>query len=225
MSAHMPRRTAPVAPRRPGSGGRVLMAAIIASCVLVEGIASASSLGLLPGGLRRLIYGYGAFWPGLFADWTANFAGQQVTMFFTYAFLHGGLVHLALNMVTLWSLGMALLDRYGMGAFAMIYGVSMIAGAGTYAVLTTSGLPMVGASGALFGLAGALLATLWSDQPTLRDAIKLAGRGVLLLIALNVAMYFALGGRLAWETHLGGFLGGWVAGIAVHRPMRPGHSR
>ena len=42
---------------------------------------------------------------GLLTDWEPNFAYQPWLMFLTYAFLHGGLAHLAVNMVTLWSLG------------------------------------------------------------------------------------------------------------------------
>jgi len=217
-------RSALLSRSRPGVFGSILLVVVIAACVVLEGLAQASDLGLLVGGVRRTFYGYGAFWPGLFVDWRPNFPGQQVTMFFSYAFLHGGLLHLALNMVTLWSLGTAVIERNGPANFLLIYFAAMLAGAATYAVLTTSGLPMVGASGALFGLAGALLAALWADQPTLRSALLLAGRGVLLLVALNAAMYVALAGRLAWETHLGGFLGGWVTAIAVHRP-RPRHTR
>ena len=72
---------------------------------------------------------------------------------------------------------------------------------------------MVGASGALFGLAGALLAWMWEDQPSLRAALRMAGRLVLILVLINVALFVALQGRLAWETHLGGFLTGWIVAV------------
>jgi membrane associated rhomboid family serine protease len=168
-----------------------------------------------PPRLRMAAYEYAAFWPGLLDGWSPNYPLQPWTMFASYAFLHGGLLHLGMNMVTLVSLGRAVIARIGPWRFGILYAVTAVVGAGVYALLSTSGAPMVGASGALFGLAGALLAWLWEDQPSLRAALRVAGRVILLLVALNVVLFVALQGRLAWETHLGGFLAGWVAGLAL----------
>ena len=80
---------------------------------------------------------------------------------------------------------------------------------------------MVGASGALFGLAGALVWMRfrlgWSEM-TLGGALRDIAWPVTLLIGMNVVMYVALDGRLAWETHLGGFL----AGVAIAAAFRLG---
>ena len=67
--------------------------------------------------MRSQVYDYGAFWPGLLNTWTPNYAAQPYAMFLTYSFLHSGLVHLSVNMITLWSLGRAVLNQErGQGA-------------------------------------------------------------------------------------------------------------
>jgi membrane associated rhomboid family serine protease len=136
-------------------------------------------------------------------------------MFFTYGFLHGGPVHLAVNMVTLWSLGHAVLDRVGPWGFAGLYGASLIGGAAGFGLIAETFRPMVGASGALFGLAGGLLAWNYVDRFTFREGLWPVARLVLFLVAMNVAMWWALDGQLAWETHLGGFLVGWIAALLI----------
>ena len=200
----------------PYRAGVAILAGLTLICVGVELTLAAGDQGLLgTPRLRGWAYEHGAFWPGLLRDWQANYPGQTEAMFLTYAFLHGGLGHLALNMVTLWSLGLATLERVGPWRFSAIYLGAAVGGAGVFGLLAQSGQPMVGASGALFGLAGALLAWMWEDQPTLRDALRFAGRAVLILLAINVALHVLLEGQLAWQTHLGGFLAGWVLGIAL----------
>ena len=202
-------------------GARAALIGLILSSAAVEGSLQLADQGMLGSArLRSAAYEYGAFWPGLLRDWRPNYALQPVTMFLSYGFLHGGAVHLALNMVTLASLGGAVVQRVTAARFLLIYFGSMVGGAAVYGLLAAGPTPMVGASGALFGLAGALLAWLWEDQPTIRDALVLAGRAVLLLVALNVVLYFALAKQLAWQTHLGGFLAGWVLAIAVDPPRR-----
>ena len=193
-----------------------LLAGIVVACVLVEAVLQLGDLGVLGAeGLRGWVYEHGAFWPGLLADWRAAYTGQAVAMFFTYAFLHGGIWHLALNMITLWSLGLMVLDRAGPWRFLAIYLGATAGGAAVFGLLAQSGQPMVGASGALFGLVGAILAWMWEDQPTLGTALRLAGRAVAILLAINVALHFLLAEQLAWQAHLGGFLAGWILGIAL----------
>ena len=73
----------------------------------------------------------------------------------------------------------------------------------------------VGASGALFGLAGALMAWAYVDRFTARLGLWPIARVGALLIAINVAMYWALDGQLAWQTHLGGFVAGWLLAMLI----------
>lgn len=189
---------------------------LVALCTATELVLQLGDAGLfdLPR-FRALAYEFAGFWPGLLSTWRPNYALQPTTMFLTYAFLHAGLWHLALNMVTLWSLARPIVDRVGQGKFLTIYALSILGGALGYALLTTSYRPMVGASGALFGLAGALLAWDYVDRFVLRKGLWPVARAALLLIALNVALYYAMGGVLAWETHLGGFIAGWIAALLV----------
>jgi membrane associated rhomboid family serine protease len=74
---------------------------------------------------------------------------------------------------------------------------------------------MVGASGALFGLAGGLLAWNYVDRFTFRERLWPVARVVLFLVAMNLAMWWALEGQLAWETHLGGFIVGWITALLI----------
>lgn len=160
---------------------------------------------------RNYAYQQAGFWPGLLYDWEPNYAGQAYLMFFTYAFLHGGTLHFVVNVITLFSLGRGIIDRVGRTKFCLIYMFSIFGGAFGYAALYTTPQPMVGASGALFGLAGAWLAWEYVDRFAARSALWPVARVVAMLIALNVVMYFSLNGQLAWQTHLGGFITGWIA--------------
>ncbi|MFN3527415.1 MAG: rhomboid family intramembrane serine protease, partial [Paracoccus sp. (in: a-proteobacteria)] len=91
-------------------------------------------------------------------------------------------------------------------------------------LMTTSAAPMVGASGAVFGLAGA--AILWqgcdrraAGAPRWRAWGRAALLGAGLALA-NALMWLAAGGNLAWETHLGGALAGAAAAAILRRHER-----
>lgn len=189
---------------------------VIAVCVAVEGaLLLADLLGLGEPRLRQSAYEWGGFWPGLLRGWQPNFPGQTVAMFVSYGFLHGSPLHLAVNMVTLWSLGPAVVDRVGSRGFLTLYGASLLGGAAGFALIAETFRPMVGASGALFGLAGGLLAWNYVDRFTFREGLWPVVRVVLFLVAMNAAMWWALDGQLAWETHLGGFLTGWIVALLI----------
>ncbi|MBC7139194.1 MAG: rhomboid family intramembrane serine protease [Defluviimonas sp.] len=210
-----------------GSGTRSLrergaLVAILAACVLVEAALQLAGLTASPayaGLLRQTAYEYGAFWPGLLRDWQPNYPGQPLTMFASYAFLHGGLVHLAMNMLTLWSLGREVIARVGQRGFLAIYAVSAVGGALVYGWLAPGPQPMVGASGALFGLAGAMLMWNLGDRAERRMALMPVAQAVMLLIGINAVMWWAMQGQLAWQTHLGGALAGAL--LAPFLPRRP----
>ncbi len=189
---------------------------IIAICVLAEVALQLGDLNLL--GITRfraLVYENGGFWAGLLDNWRANYPFQPALMFLTYGFLHAGLVHLVLNMITLYSLGGPVLERVSARGFVLLYAASLLGGATGFALLAENLRPMVGASGALFGLAGALLAWDYVDRFTLQERLWPVARAVLLLAGLNVALYFAMDRLLAWEAHLGGFVAGWVMALLI----------
>lgn len=191
---------------------------LIVSCCVIEVALSLSDVGVIePARLRRLAYDYGAFWPGLIDNWKPNYAAQPYAMFVTYGFLHGGLAHLAVNMITLWSLGGAVLNRIGQGSFVILYLGTSLGGAAGMALLAHGLRPMVGASGSLFGLLGAILAWEYMDQHTVREGRLHVARVILLLAGLNLVLWWAMGGQLAWQAHLGGFLTGWIAAFLINR--------
>lgn len=198
------------------SRGTLLLAGLVLFCCTIELVLILFDTGLagaVP--LRRLAYDYGGFWPGLLRGWKPNYPAQPVLMFFTYGFLHGGALHLAVNMVTLWSLGRAVLARVGVRGFALLYVGALLGGAAGFGLLAPGLRPMVGASGALFGLAGGLLAWAYVDRYTHHQGLWPVARAVLLLAGLNLAMWWAMAGHLAWQTHLGGFLAGWVLALLI----------
>ena len=164
---------------------------------------------------RSLAYEYAGFWSGLLGNWRPNYPVQPWAMFVTYGFLHAGLVHLALNMLTLISLGPPVAARVGSVKFMLLFGLSMFGGGLGFALLSESYRPMVGASGALFGLAGAMLAWDYVDRFTLHERLWPVARAILMLVALNIALYYAMDRLLAWEAHLGGFVMGWIAALLI----------
>ena len=189
---------------------------LIVLCCAVEGLLQLADWSGTGGPrLRSLAYEYGGFWAGLLQSWSPNYPSQPYLMFLTYGFLHGGLLHLVVNMVTLWSLGLAVLERVGIRGFVLLYAATLMGGAAGFALLASTLAPMVGASGALFGLAGGLLAWGYVDRFTLQEALWPVARAAGLLLLMNVVMWWALDGQLAWETHLGGFLTGWLAALLI----------
>ena len=193
-----------------------LLSSLIVVCTLIEIILLCSDYGLIPvARLRTLAYDYGGFWPGLLENWLPNYTGQPWLMFFTYGFLHASPAHLFVNMITLWSLGRAVIQRVGTGGVAMLYLGSMLGGAGGFALLASELRPMVGASGALFGLAGGLLAWTYVDLFNSDRRLWPVLRAVGMLALLNVVLWWAMSGQLAWETHLGGFVIGWLMALLI----------
>ena len=190
-----------------------MLIAILAICVAIEATLQGADFGLWGSPRwRGLAYQNGGFWRGLLDNWRPNYAGQPALMFASYGFLHGGFVHLLVNMITLASLGRLVIERVGQWRFAAIYALSLLGGAVGFALLSSAVQPMVGASGALFGLVGVLTGWEYTARRLAREGMGPVLRVIGLLVGLNIVMYWAMGGNLAWETHLGGFLAGWAAG-------------
>ena len=112
-----------------------------------------------------------------------------------------------------------LLQAVGIVRFLAIFVVCAVAGALAFGFIAEANGPMVGASGVIFGLLAVI--TAWQEC-----ALRLAGRSRAMiwkriagLVAINVLLAFGLGGLLAWEAHLGG----WVAGWLLAGMFRPRH--
>ncbi|SFR19263.1 rhomboid family intramembrane serine protease [Poseidonocella sedimentorum] len=195
---------------------------IAGSCVLVEALLMLSDLGLLgPPRLRQTVYEYAGFWPGLLDTWQPNYPLQPYAMFLTYAFLHSGPVHMAVNMLTLISLSAPVVARVGRRGFVMLYVAAVLGGGLGFGLLAETVRPMVGASGGLFGLAGGILAWNYVDRFTARERLWPVLRGVAWLLLLNLVLWWLMNGLLAWETHLGGFVFGWITALLIDPRGQP----
>lgn len=187
----------------------MLLWGLILLPVLIETVLQAADLGLLGSPLwRGLAYQNGAFWVGILHNWRPNYPGQPITMFLSYGFLHSGIGHLSGNMLSLFLLGRRLIERLGAWRFLGLYFASGLGGGVGFGLLSQSPHPMIGASGTLFGLAGAWICLEAVERRKLDIALWPVLGVVLGLVLLNALMWLALNGVLAWETHLGGFVAG-----------------
>ncbi|MGX5717229.1 rhomboid family intramembrane serine protease [Arthrobacter sp. MAHUQ-56] len=136
----------------------------------------------------------------------------------TSAFLHsqGFILHIALNMYMLWVFGQALEPLLGRLRFLVLYLVSAFGGSVGYLLLTPLYLPgqplygVVGASGAIFGLFGAMLLIQRHRGGDTRQ--------LWVLIAINGVIGFLIP-QIAWQAHLGGLVaGGLCAAVFAYTP-------
>jgi membrane associated rhomboid family serine protease len=196
---------------------------LIVLCCLVEGVLSLGDAGLLDTPrLRAAAYEYAGFWPGLMrGPWRPNYAAQPWLMFCTYAFLHSGVLHLLVNMVTLWSLGQVVVQRIGTMGFLLLYAAAVLGGGLGFGLLAQTTQPMVGASGGLFGLLGGILAWNYVDRFSAARTLWPVALWVTGLLALNVVQWWAMDGLLAWQAHLGGFVAGWITALLIDPRARP----
>lgn len=160
---------------------------------------------------------HGALWPGLVGDWSPVFPGQRITMFISYAFLHGGFLHMLFNMLILLHLGRETVERLGSFGFLATFILTAAGGAGLYALLSTSEAPMLGASGAVFGLFGTTMFWEYQRRRAAGAPLEPLWRMTVGLVVMNVVLYFLVGGMLAWQAHLGGF----VTGVVLARIVTP----
>jgi len=134
----------------------------------------------------------------------------------TYMFLHGGLMHIAFNMWCLWDLGALCESLYGRWTFAAIYFTTGIAG-GLASVGWNPGVLTVGASGAIFGLAGALISSFYLGEFSVpRIAIQGILRSLLFFVGFNVLFGTFVPG-IDNACHAGGLVSGLIAGALIAR--------
>jgi len=126
----------------------------------------------------------------------------------TSMFLHASLLHIAFNMLALWWVGGPLEQQIGRGRFLLLYFVSGLAGSAG-ALFQAPLSPTVGASGAIFGLFGAILVLE-------RQGSYVLGGSVLGLIIFNLAISFYASG-ISWGGHVGGLIGGMLCMLALTR--------
>ncbi|WP_445256318.1 rhomboid family intramembrane serine protease [Nocardioides aurantiacus] len=124
----------------------------------------------------------------------------------TSAFTHVQPLHIAFNMLALYFLGPTLESVLGRARYLALYLVSALSGSAVVMVLSGENTQTLGASGAVFGLMGALAVV----------ALKVRGEAqqVLVWIAINLVITFALP-SISWQGHLGGLVAGAAIGAAM----------
>lgn len=122
-------------------------------------------------------------------------------------FLHIGIFHILVNMVSLYFVGSALEPAVGRRNFALIYFVSLLGGS-FGALLFSPGIPVVGASGAIFGVFGALIVVARAR------GIPIWQSGLGFFLALNLIVTLTYRG-ISLGGHLGGLVTGLICGALV----------
>jgi rhomboid protease GluP len=137
----------------------------------------------------------------------------QLWRLFTPMFLHGGILHIALNMYALLAFGPQLERYYGHGRYLALYLVSGFAG--NVASFLFSAAPSLGASTAIFGLLGAEAIFLYRNRKLFGASAQRALTNLIVVAVINL-VYGMMGSGIDNWGHIGGLLGGvlfaWFAG-------------
>ena len=146
----------------------------------------------------------------------ANYAplvkNGEIFRLITYAFLHGSIIHLVVNMYSLFIVGRQIENNFGKVRLLIIYFISALSG-GLLSALFSDGIS-IGASGAIFGLLGALLYFGLHFRLYLTDALI---SKIIPIIILNLLIGFTVTG-IDNACHIGGLIGGFLASMAVGVP-------
>jgi membrane associated rhomboid family serine protease len=158
--------------------------------------------------------------PRQLVGWGANFGPLTLSgewwRLITYNFLHGGFLHIAFNMWCLWDLGALAESLYGTWTFGALYMICGVAG-GLMSVGWNPVNLSVGASGAIFGLAGALIAGYYLGEFSIpRPLIQLQLRSLLIFVGYNV-VFGLFTGYTDNAAHFGGLLAGLLCGALIAR--------
>jgi membrane associated rhomboid family serine protease len=162
--------------------------------------------------------------------------------FVTNMFLHGGWLHLILNMWTLWLFGRTVEDRFGSARYLLFYLLCGAVASTTHALVNaTSEIPALGASGAIAGVLGCYMRMFPLSRVVVMipilffpfffelPAIVFTGLWFLLQVMQGTADLFApsAGAGVAWWAHIGGFVAGFLLtpllqqSKRAHRPFYP----
>ena len=126
----------------------------------------------------------------------------------TVTLVHASIWHVALNMLALWALGRSLEPLLGRWRFATLYVLSAIGGSVLVALLAP-GTWVVGASGAVWGLLGAMF--------VIGRNLGVNVTAIAVLLGLNLVITFLPGSNISWQAHIGGGLVGALVGLIFAR--------
>jgi len=153
-------------------------------------------------------------------NWGANWAPLTLTTqwwrLLTCVFVHIGIIHIAFNMWCLWDLGALAESLYGHATFAAVYLITGVTSS-LASVVWHPRTPSAGASGAIFGIAGALIASFYLGEFSLpRAAVKGTLRSVVTFAGYNL-VFGAMMGRTDNAAHVGGLVSGLILGALIAR--------
>ncbi|MET0673456.1 MAG: rhomboid family intramembrane serine protease [Microbacterium pygmaeum] len=162
-------------------------------------------VGLIPG-VGSVVQDNLAFWaPLLYPEATG---ALQPWRLLTAAVVHSSFVHVALNMLALWMIGRSLEPLLGRWRFLVLYVLGALGGSVAVALLSFA-TPVVGASGAIFGLFGALI--------VIGRHIGANITGIAVVLAINLVIGFVPGFNVSWQAHVGGLMVGALVGLIYAR--------
>jgi membrane associated rhomboid family serine protease len=151
----------------------------------------------------------------------------------TYMFVHGGMIHLAVNMLVLYFFGGAVEQRMGSKAFLFYYLYCGLGAAvfslGLSALLPGTVPPFLGASGAVLGVALAF-AMYWPDAEVMIFPVPIRARTVVIIMAgvaafASLVLWNSRWGQVAHLAHLGGMLSGYlffrIQALSQRAPIQP----
>ncbi|GAA4705054.1 rhomboid family intramembrane serine protease [Nocardioides conyzicola] len=144
--------------------------------------------------------------------WMPGVSDGAYWQLITGAFTHVQLLHIAFNMFALYLFGPQLEIYFGRVRYLALYFISALTGSALVYWAAPEYTPTVGASGAIFGLLGAMLVVSLK--------IRVNVQGIVVLLAINFLMTATIS-NISWQGHVGGFVGGvLVAGVLVYAPRR-----
>ena len=192
-----------------GFGGRQITSGV--KTLIIANLVVFALQTVFGGGLSgriALIETWGAFVP----QW-AIFGGE-VWRFVTYMFLHAGLFHILINMFILWMFGSQVEALWGRRTFLTYYFVCGVGAAMIYGVFKLFGydsmVPMLGASGAIYGLLLAYGLSFPNNVILVMMIFPMKAKYAVILFGLVELMMIPGGGSVAHLAHLGGMAAGFV---------------
>jgi membrane associated rhomboid family serine protease/Tfp pilus assembly protein PilF len=152
------------------------------------------------------------------ANWGPLTLGGQPWRALTSNYVHIGIVHILFNMWCLWDLGQLSERIFGRWTYLLVYTFSGLAGSVSSIWWHPLGVG-AGASGAIFGLAGALIAALYLGQlPFPKQAMQRTLRSLLIFAAYNL-FFGAVKAGVDNSAHIGGLVGGVAMGACLARSL------
>ena len=192
-------------------GGRALITPLILALnVLVFIYAAASGAGVADANPEVLIR--------LGSNFGPLTMGGQWWRLLTATFLHFGILHLALNMWALWGAGQLVEKLYGRAPFLTLYIFAGLCG-NIGSLLWHPSVNSAGASGAIFGVFGGLLAFMARGNMRVPRSILLAHRNSALAFVAYNLFYGAAYAGIDNAAHIGGLAGGFLIGLLIAQPF------